>query len=113
MKKYFLNLILKTHKCRFEMPAGLNKDVEILYDKLYYIVQNSTYDSISIDEFNRMEQEYIRIHDESRRLWRLPHTVEMGTGKCLYGIRKYLLKIHRSKGLLFEFERPPFGGGNS
>jgi hypothetical protein len=90
----------------------LNEDAEVLDDKLYHIVKHEAHDSISIDAFNRMEQEFIRIQDESRRLRNLAHTVEIDTFKYLYCIRKYLLRIHRYKGLLFDFEKPSEGASS-
>lgn len=82
----------------------LNEDADILHDKLYGIIRNIAYDSISISSFYSMEDEFIRIHEESGKLYRLPHTEQLKTFRYLFDIRKFLLRIHRYKGL--PFERP-------
>ncbi len=82
----------------------LNGDADILHDKLYGIIRNSAYDSISTSSFYSMEDEFIRIHEESGKLHRLPHNEKLNTFRCLFYIRKFLLRIHRCKGL--PFERP-------
>jgi hypothetical protein len=90
--------------CNDKLIIKLNEDAEVLDDKLYSIINNDAHDSISINAFYSMEDEFIRIHEESSRLRNLPHNEQIDTFKYLFMIRKYLLRIHRYKGL--PFERP-------